>query len=185
MKRIYLWVIIICSLITFIFIFPTYQNPSRGEIKKLKSIEVSENMNEIISDYILKYNKPLYAPSYVQFESHEIYGAEEKEDGIYVYMDVLYKGYDITESGLNNVSGGFIPTVIILVKNKDEDYYVKSYKEPQDGDEMMSSIKSMFPKNIANKLQNDVVRNKLQRDINIEAYKWLKANGKKNLKVLN
>ncbi|MFN7253403.1 MAG: hypothetical protein ACK4M9_21920 [Anaerobacillus sp.] len=143
--------------------------------------EVTTNSNEtktddldlLISDYIVYYNKYKYFPTEKQFEVHHIYGTEEIDGLVEVYLYSLYTGFNraTKDEGQSGRSG---PALVKLKKTNDG-YSVVEYKEPGDGDMYVESIYEMFPDNYAEQAINDTdnVRKKLDEQIKAKVADWL------------
>ncbi|WP_332695270.1 hypothetical protein [Halalkalibacter lacteus] len=137
-----------------------------------KSINVTDEMNSVISEFILDYNKDKYYETEKQFEAHKVYGAKEIDGIVEVYIYSLYMGFNrVTKD--EEQSGGSFP-VLIKLKNKNDTYSVIEYKEPENGDMYTDSIKEMFPKKYANKAIKDTRSvNKLEKKIKEKVDLWL------------
>jgi len=116
--------------------------PDSPEIKD-GNAHVTQEMDYVISTYVVEKYKKLYHPSEKQFEVHKIYGTSEYKGIINVYMWSYFGGFN-KDSGVNNLSGHSLPAFIQL-KKVDSGYEVIKYTEPKDGNQYASSIKKMFP----------------------------------------
>lgn len=137
------------------------------------------NMDDVISDYIVDFNKTRYLESDKAFEAHKLLGTEEKNGLVYAYIYSLYKGYSFVDEKFKEVSGGFLPALVVL-KNESSGYTVIQYKEPIDGSLFAPSIRKMFPDKYADQVLSGSVdaSSELQEQISVKARKWLKAQGK-------
>lgn len=137
------------------------------------------NIDEVISDYIISYNKTRYLESDKAFEAHKLLGTEEKNGLVNAYIYSLYEGYSFVDGKFKEVSGGFLPALVVL-KNGSSGYTVIQYKEPTDGSEYAPSIRKMFPEKYANQVLSGSVDagSELQEQINVKAREWLKTQGK-------
>lgn len=137
------------------------------------------NIDEVISDYIVSYNKTRYLESDKAFEAHKLLGTEEKNGLVNAYIYSLYEGYSFIDGKFKEVSGGFLPALIVL-KNGSSGYTAIQYKEPTDGSLFAPSIRKMFPAKYADQVLSGSVdaSSELQEQINAKARKWLKAQGK-------
>lgn len=105
---------------------------------------VTKEMNEVISDYIIQMYSSSRYKTEKQFEIHNVYGTNESDGIITVYMRSYYGGFN-KSTGTVFQEGHSIPAVIQLSKNG-EKYSVIEYIQPQDGDMYELSLKKMFPK---------------------------------------
>jgi hypothetical protein len=139
-----------------------------------KAISVTGEMDEVISDYIIEYNKDKYYPTEKQFEAHKIYGAKEIGDLIEVYLYSVYMGFN-QSTGEEEQAGGSFP-VLIKFKKENDTYTVVNYQEPEDGAYYESSIKEMFPKKYARKALNDTGNiGHLEKEIKNNVREWLES----------
>ncbi len=114
---------------------------------------ITEEMNNVISDYIVQKYSTIYSGTEKQFEVHKIYGTSKSNSVISVYMWSYYGGFN-KSSGIESQSGHSLPAVIRLSKIKGN-YSVTEYIEPQDGSLYQSSLKKMFPKRYLKLAQQD------------------------------
>lgn len=131
--------------------------------------QVTSEMNETISSYIVDKYVDIYGESEKQFEVHKVYGTKETNGTITVYMWSYYAGY----SGTDQQSGHSLPAVIEL-KKADGTYKVIGYKEPEDGSYYQSSLKKMFPNKylkMAHKDSGNIAD--LQKEMDIKVEQWL------------
>lgn len=136
---------------------------------------ISEEMNEEISNYIIQKYSTIYYDSQKRFEVHKIYGTEESDDSITVYMYSYFGGFN-KSTGLENQSGHSLPAVIRLQKKSDGGYSVTHYTEPKDGSLYQSSLKKMFPKKYLEIVQHDTGNiNDLHQEMDIKVKQWLDA----------
>ena len=86
-------------VISFIFILSgcaSYEN-----------INVTNEMNSVITQHIKDHYKNVYGETDKQFEAHKVYGAEERNSMINVYIYSLYKEFD--QGGTVEKSGHSLP----------------------------------------------------------------------------
>ncbi|MDF2557851.1 MAG: hypothetical protein K0R71_1679 [Bacillales bacterium] len=134
--------------------------------------QISEEMNVIISDYIIQKYSSSYLVTEKQFEVHKVYGTNESDGVISVYMWSYYGGFN-KSTGIVNQAGHSLPAVIRLSK-KGENYSVIEYTEPQDGSLYQSSLKKMFPKKYLNLAQQDSGNiEDLQKEMDRKVKQWL------------
>lgn len=133
---------------------------------------ISGEMDEVISNYIIQKNSSSYADTEKQFEVHKVYGTNETDEGIIVYLWSYYGGFN-KSTGTEVQAGHSLPAVIQLSK-KDDDYIVTEYTEPEDGSLYQSSLQKMFPKKYLKLAQQDS-RNieDLQKEMDKKVKQWL------------
>ncbi len=71
-------------------------------------------MDEVISDYIIKNTK--YKPTEMQFEAHRIYGTEEKDNKIKLYLYSFLAGFSFIDNFFKLEAGGEHAVLIELTK---------------------------------------------------------------------
>ncbi|WP_121661948.1 hypothetical protein [Metabacillus litoralis] len=134
---------------------------------------ITEEMDKVISDYIIQKNSSSFSDTEKQFEVHKVYGTNELDGVISVYMWSFYAGFN-KSTGIEEQSGHSLPAVIQLSK-KEENYSVIEYIEPQDGSLYQSSLEKMFPKKYL-KLAKQESGNigGLQKEMDKKVKQWLK-----------
>lgn len=138
----------------------------------VKTVKVSEEMDTVISNYILDHNKAGYAPTEQQFEAHKIYGARDVNGIIEVYLYSLFSGFNSNTKDVAQAGGSF--PVLIKIKKHDDSFTVVEYKEPDDGAMYETSIKNMFPGNFEKPAINDTGNVKdLEKEIGKQVDEWL------------
>ena len=145
--------------------------PDSPEIKD-GNAHVTQEMDYVISAYVVEKYKKLYHPSEKQFEVHKIYGTSEYKGIINVYMWSYFGGFN-KDSGVNNLSGHSLPAFIQL-KKVDSGYEVIKYTEPKDGNQYASSIKKMFPEKYVKIAVNDTdTIDDLEKEMKEQVEGWL------------
>lgn len=135
---------------------------------------ISEEMNEEISNYIIQKYSTVYIDTEKRFEVHKVYGTEQTNDSITVYMYSYFGGFN-KSTGLKNQAGHSLPAVIRLQK-KSDGYSVTRYMEPKDGSLYQSSLKKMFPKKYLEIAQRDTGNiNDLHQEMDSKVKQWLDA----------
>ncbi|WP_052360616.1 hypothetical protein [Oceanobacillus manasiensis] len=133
---------------------------------------ITEKMDEVISDYIIQKHASSYYDTEKQFEVHKVYGTDETDSVISVYMWSYYGGFN-KSTGTESQAGHSLPAVIRLNK-KEENYSIIDYSEPQDGSLYQSSLKEMFPKKYLKLAQQDSGKiEDLQKEMDIKVKEWL------------
>ncbi|MEW8995506.1 hypothetical protein [Clostridium sp.] len=150
-----------------------------GYLTLKESVNVDEELDKAISNYILDNFRDKFDAGHKQFEAHKIYGIEEKDGLINVYMYSLYEGYSFVNKKFKLQGGGSHPVLMIFKKN-DGRYSVVEYREPVSGSEYGDSIIAMFPSKYAKEAINYDTRNAagLSGNIRKQTKKWLKEEGK-------
>ena len=137
-----------------------------------ENINVTNEMNNVITQHIKDHYKNVYGETDKQFEAHKVYGAEERNGMINVYIYSLYKEFN--QGGTVEQSGHSLPALIRL-KKEDEKYIVKKYKEPEDGERFLGSLKAMFPRRYVDlALQDTGNLPELHVQIDEEVQQWQK-----------
>lgn len=134
--------------------------------------DITKEMDEVISNYIVHKYSASYSDTEKQFEVHKVYGTSELNGIISVYMWSYYGGFN-KSTELENLSGHSLPAVIRL-EEKDGNHSVIEYIEPKDGSLYQSSLKKMFPKKYVKLVQQDSGNIKdLQKEMDNNVKKWL------------
>ncbi|MFK5707531.1 hypothetical protein [Lysinibacillus boronitolerans] len=158
----YIYLILTLTLILF----------SGCSSSKGQDIQVTKEMNEIITNHIKEHYKNVYHSGDRQFEAHKVYGAKENRGIVSIYIYSVYKEYRKDEP--TERSGHSLPALVKLKKDGDT-YKVIKYREPEDGSLYANSIKKMFPKEFAKQASLDAGNvPELHEQIDEEVQKWLK-----------
>ena len=114
--------------------------------------KIAENIGQAVSQAIKNKGKD-YLNGEVATEGHIILEIEEK-DNVVKACTISSFGYFGFENGIfTKISGsGAIPTVMTFSKNANGEYLLIKYKEPEDGECYIDSIKEMFPKTLWEKV---------------------------------
>jgi len=137
-----------------------------------QDVQVTKEMNEIISNNIKNHYKNIYLEDDNQFEAQKVYGAKESRGIIHIYIYSVYKEFRKDEP--TERSGHSLPALVKLKKDG-VTFKVIEYKEPKDGSLYASSIKKIFPKEFASRALHDLGNvPELHEQINEEVKKWLK-----------
>jgi hypothetical protein len=159
--------------VEFIPFFVGEEGEEEEEVTINSSETEVDDLDHVISDYIVQFNKDKYFPTEKQFEVHHIYGTAEIDDLVEVYLYSLYAGFNraTKDEGQSGRSG---PALVKLKKTNDT-YSVVEYKEPGDGDMYVESIYEMFPDSYAEQAINDTdyVRKKLDEELEAKVAEWL------------
>ncbi|NMH69413.1 hypothetical protein HF072_11565 [Bacillus sp. RO3] len=133
---------------------------------------ITDEVETVISDYIIQKNATSYFATDKQFEVHKIYGTSEEDGVLSVYMWSYYGGFNQSD-GIDIQAGHSLPAVIRLSKIE-ESYTVIEYIEPQDGSMYQSSLEKMFPRKYLKFAQQDSGHiDDLQKEMADKVKKWL------------
>lgn len=137
------------------------------------SVEVTSEMHEIISSYIIQSYEGVYPKTEKQFEVHKVYGAKKVGDVTTIYLYSLYSGFN-KRTKTEGQSGHLVPAVIRL-KDENGKYVVSSYKEPSDGDDFKNTLYKIFPRKFAAQALDDTGNLAgLHEELERKAEAWLK-----------
>lgn len=147
-----------------------------------KEIEVNgkEELYDKVEEYLISKEQPHYfveeknaKPNY-NVSDFQVFtdiarlGKKEKDDETYVYIWALVESYYVQDGKLISNGGYSIPHKFIIKDNE-----IIDYKIPRDGSEYSKSIKEIFPLDIRNKLNDDLVDgNKIDNQVK-EHYSYL------------
>ena len=147
-----------------------------------KEIEVKgkEELYDKVEEYLISKEQPHYfveeknaIPNY-NVSDFQVFtdiarlGIKEKDDETYVYIWALVESYYVQDGKLISNGGYSIPHKFIIKDNE-----IIDYKIPRDGSEYSKSIKEIFPLDIRNKLNDDLVDgNKIDNQVK-EHYSYL------------
>lgn len=114
----------------------------------------ADALEEAISREILKKNEGAYADSYdlaccdfaaLGTEAASDALAEDGTETVTCYGWAMYQEYRITEQGLENVGGSYVPAALTF-EHKGNAYTLTEYWEPRDGSYFVSDVRSKFPR---------------------------------------
>jgi hypothetical protein len=135
--------------------------------------QISEEIDNIISDYIIQNSSKVYANTDRSFEVHRIYGTSEKNGVISVYLHSYFGGFN-KKTG-NVMQGGHSLPALMKIKKDSSGYSVVEYQEPKDGDLYKSSLEKMFPERYSKmELQRKGKINDLEKEMDEKVNRWLK-----------
>jgi len=171
--------VVITSMAMLILIYFGCINGKWGNNK----ISLNNEANEVISDYIVNYNVGAYYKTDKQFEAHKVYGTEEKDGLINVYMYSRFQGFTFVDGGFEGRTSGEGP-VLVKLKKENNKYSVVEYNEGDPVHDDEESLKKIFPKRYIRKALHDSGHSlNLHEQINTKAREWLKLQGK-DLKII-
>ncbi|NGM80940.1 hypothetical protein G5B47_00785 [Paenibacillus sp. 7124] len=134
---------------------------------------LTEEINEVISNYIIQNYSSSYGATEKQFEVHKVYGTSESNGVLSVYIWSYYGGFN-KSTGTETQAGHSLPAVIQLKKDA-EHFSVIKYIEPQDGSLYQSSLRKMFPEKYLKLTQQNAGNLKdLQKKMDKKVKQWLK-----------
>ncbi|MDD3693710.1 MAG: hypothetical protein PHX02_07425 [Oscillospiraceae bacterium] len=111
-------------------------------------ININHFLDESVTTAILEQNDSKYIEGEFNTESHVVLGTIKNDNLITVYAMVLYLNYGYDNGDFKVVSGGHMPVALTFYENKNNEYSLYEYWQPEDGEKYSSSIKSKFPKSI-------------------------------------
>ena len=160
--------IILCNIVILAGCNTNEENLKDGDSN------ITKEMDQLISDYIVQKYSSVYLDTEKQFEVHKVYGSSESGGVINVYMWSYYGGFN-RSTGTEIQSGHSLPAVIKLKKEEDG-YKVSEYTEPQDGSMYASSLKKMFPEKYLKLVQQDTGNMEdLQLEMDRKVKEWLET----------
>ncbi|MEK4031421.1 hypothetical protein MKZ02_23580 [Pseudobacillus sp. FSL P4-0506] len=134
---------------------------------------ITKEMDETISNYIIRKYSSYHLEIEKQFEVHKVYGTSGSNGILSIYMWSYYGGFN-KSTGIENQAGHSLPAVIRLKKDAKR-YSVVEYIEPQDGSLYQSSLKKMFPKEYLKLIYQDAGNvEDLQKEMEKKVKQWLK-----------
>ncbi len=116
--------------------------------QKALPININQFLDKSITAAILEQNDSMSSEGEFKTESHIVLGTVKNDNLITVYAMVLYLSYGYDNGEFKVVSGGHMPVALTFYENKNNEYSLHEYWQPEDGDSYASSIKSKFPKSI-------------------------------------
>lgn len=137
-----------------------------------ESHNVTAEINELISDYIIETYASSSNETDQQFEVHKIYGTSESKGVLSVYLYSYYGGFN-KSTRIELQTGHSLPAVIKL-KRIEGQYKVIDYTEPKDGSLYSSSLKKMFPEKYINQISHDTSNiGDLEEEMARKVEQWL------------
>lgn len=136
-----------------------------------------KNLDSVVHNYILEYNKNRYYTGEIGFSAYKVYETKREGKNLVLFTVVQYYRLGFENDQFTVVSGsGAIPTVIKLKINENQEYEVVEYSEPRDGKESISFIRSLFPENIVDiMMENDeALVQELWKSLESQARAYLK-----------
>ncbi|WP_129692262.1 hypothetical protein [Gottfriedia acidiceleris] len=162
-----------CSFMIVLFISIFLAGCSKSVITDGRT-NVTKEMDQIISDYIIEQYKGLYPPSEKQFEVHNVYGTEKKNDNLIVYFYSLFGTYNLSTKTESQAGHSF--PALIKLKRQGYSYSVVEYEEPDEGDPGVS-LKRMFPRKYEKQVRNNQGDlEKLDLQMKKKVKQWLAEN---------
>ena len=118
------------------------------------------NVDTAIHNAIMEHNKDRYYKGAFACESHTVLATEaggaansEEIETLTVYALTLYEEYNLSEEGIESVSGGCGP-VALTFNVTENGYELSEYWEPGDGSQYSDDIRKKFPENILDEVWN-------------------------------
>lgn len=181
-------IIIICC---FIYYFkPIYKYVSSNILNKstteqtsvkYEKIEISSSdLDNIISNYLIKFNNPSSEDIKYDnktFEVHKIYGTMQKDGKLYVYIYSIVESYIMKQPYYENptLTNSSLYPALLIIENKNNEYVVSNYKQPMPDESSETFIKKVFPQKYASIAINDLknnsdMKNTINNKVNIWAH---------------
>lgn len=118
-------------------------------ISSNKKIEISDSeLNGIISNYLIDRKSTISSNDNEKtFEAHKMYGTEQKDNELYVYMYSFIGTFSVNNTVKKNVPiqlSKFSSPALLIIKEKDGKYTISDYKEPLIDEPAEKFIKNNF-----------------------------------------
>jgi len=148
-------------------------------------------LDAAISAAILEHNKGKYDSGEFACESHIVLATEEngeassdKIDFLNIYALVLYQEYESIGNTVQDVGGGYIPTVLTFEITENGSYILDEYWEPRDGSYYVKDIQVKFPgASVEDALNAQEYIEDLQTQNHDKALAYLNSKGSLNLRI--
>ena len=118
------------------------------------------NVDTAIHNSIMEHNKDRYYKGVFDCEIHTVLATEagrsansEEIETLTVYALALYEEYNLSEEGIESVSGGCGP-VALTFNVTENGYELSEYWEPGDGSQYSDDIRKKFPEDILDEVWN-------------------------------
>ncbi|WP_138304910.1 M56 family metallopeptidase [Agathobacter rectalis] len=118
------------------------------------------NVDTAIHNAIMEHNKDRYYKGVFACESHTVLATEagrsansEEIETLTIYALTLYEEYNLSEEGIESVSGGCVP-VALTFNVAENGYELSEYWEPGDGSQYSDDIRKKFPEDILDEVWN-------------------------------
>lgn len=118
------------------------------------------NVDTAIHNAIMEHNSDRYYKGVFACESHTVLATEagrsansEEIETLTVYALALYEEYNLSEEGIESVSGGCDP-VALTFNVAENGYELSEYWEPGDGSQYSDDIRKKFPEDILDEVWN-------------------------------
>lgn len=118
------------------------------------------NVDTAIHNAIMEHNSDRYYKGVFACESHTVLATEagrsansEEIETLTVYALALYEEYNLSEEGIESVSGGCVP-VALTFNVAENGYELSEYWEPGDGSQYSDDIRKKFPEDILDEVWN-------------------------------
>lgn len=118
------------------------------------------NVDTAIHNAIMEHNKDRYYKGVFACEGHTVLATEagrsansEEIETLTIYALTLYEEYNLSEEGIESVSGGCVP-VALTFNVAENGYELSEYWEPGDGSQYSDDIRKKFPEDILDEVWN-------------------------------
>lgn len=139
------------------------------------------DIDKLISNAVMERYRSDKPTGYIDVEGHVILGTESKASATQsfkatettVYCVVKHQAYSFYNNELTSKYGIDCPAAITFSIDENNAYTLKEFQVPAEGELLKSSVKEIFPENIA----EDILKHyeKYQKELNDECYKKAKA----------
>lgn len=139
-------------------------------VKSFSEIDLSakpknyKDIQQVIEDAILKYNKEKFPIGEFAVEGHFTYDVYETMEYTKAYLYVKYSKYQFINDFFENIAEISSPVVITFSYDEKSGYIMKDYRETDDGAYYEISLHEMFPEDIIPKVKNHM-NNKKEMDV--------------------
>lgn len=143
------------------------------------------NLEDVVSNYILVWNRSSYKIGEKAIEAHKIYKNEVKDDVTTLYMLVRFDWYEIANGVFAPVSETQASPVVMQLRTTATGYEPLGYKQSLGGAYLEQSISKMFPKDIQQLVldEYDKIDEELKNIQNNRAKEYLDDLNRKDVSV--
>ncbi|NLY43851.1 MAG: hypothetical protein GX066_07765 [Clostridiaceae bacterium] len=106
------------------------------------------NLEDVISNYILAWNRSFYKIGEKAIEAHKIYKDEVKDDVTTIYMLVRFAWFEFANDVFTPVEDNQAAPVVMQLRSTENGYEPLGYKQSLGGAYLEQSVAKMFPEDI-------------------------------------
>ena len=146
---------------------------------------LDRELDEAVSKAIISENETADSSAEFTTESHVVYGMEEKDGTIKVYLFENHTGFGFKDGFFTDVSGGSTPSVLTF-KESENGFELLSRETAGDGADYGDSVKRLFPPRFAKKCLSglsDAENERMWLDQVNDASKYLESIGRGDVTV--